>query len=49
MDFNSGADLLVKRFDHVEVDLAGATLTWLENRTASSYPDWNLRQSCQMR
>lgn len=30
MDFNSGADLLVKRFDHVEVDLAGATLTWLE-------------------
>ena len=30
MDFNSGADLLVKRFDHIEVDLAGATLTWLE-------------------
>ena len=30
MDFNSEADLLVKRFDHVEVDLAGATLTWLE-------------------
>lgn len=30
MDFNSGADLLVKRFDHVEVDLAGATLTLLE-------------------
>lgn len=30
MDFNSGADLLVKRFDHIEVDLAGATLTWLQ-------------------
>lgn len=30
MDFNSGADLLVKRFDHIEVDLSGATLTWLE-------------------
>lgn len=30
MDFNSGADLLVKRFDHIEVNLAGATLTWLQ-------------------
>lgn len=30
MDFNSGADLLVKRFDHIEVDLADATLTWLQ-------------------
>lgn len=30
MDFNSGADLLVKRFDHIEVDLSGATLTWLQ-------------------
>lgn len=30
MDFNPGADLLVKRFDHIEVDLAGATLTWLQ-------------------
>lgn len=30
MDFNSGADLLVKRFDHIEVDLVGATLTWLQ-------------------
>lgn len=31
VDFNAGAELLVKRFDHVELDLTGATLTWLED------------------
>ena len=30
LDFISGSELLVKRFDHVVVDLSGATLTWLE-------------------
>ncbi len=30
IDFNNGSELLIKRFDHIEVDLAGATLTWLE-------------------
>lgn len=31
LDFNAGTQLLVKRFDHVELDLSGATLTWLED------------------
>lgn len=31
LDFVSGAELLVKRFDHIEVDLHGASLTWLES------------------
>ena len=30
LDFNPGSELLVKRFDHIEVDLAGAVLTWLD-------------------
>lgn len=30
LDFIAGSELLVKRFDHVTVDLFGATLTWLE-------------------
>lgn len=30
IDFNNGSELLIKRFDHIEVDLAGATLTWFE-------------------
>ena len=30
LDFVEGSELLIKRFDHIEVDLAGATLTWLQ-------------------
>ena len=31
LDFNAGSELLVKRFDHIEVDLTGAALAWLED------------------
>ena len=30
LDFIAGSELLIKRFDHVAVDLSGATLTWFE-------------------
>ena len=29
LDFISGSELLVKRYDNLEIDLCGATLTWL--------------------
>lgn len=31
LDFNTGSELLVKRFDHIEIDLTGASLAWAED------------------